>query len=120
VVTNDGTVTSEKHRVSTRVKSREVSRDFGSTTKIQPKHFAGSFKLAENKNYEKYQQELGVSWIKMKMGALLTPMEKIRLVFFTFTKKSGYFSHIHGEHQASFSHSGRNHASFSHSGRKSG
>jgi hypothetical protein len=49
--------------------------------KNQPNHFAGSFKLAENKNYEKYQQELGVSWIKMKMGALLTPMEKIRLVF---------------------------------------
>ncbi len=45
--------------------------------------------MAENKNYEKYQQELGVSWIKMKMGALLTPMEKIRLVFSHSWRKSG-------------------------------
>jgi hypothetical protein len=74
------TVTSKKHRISTRVRPRDNAR-LWIINKIQPNNFTGSFKLAENKNYEKYQQELGVSWIKMKMGALLTPMEKIRLVF---------------------------------------
>jgi hypothetical protein len=79
--------------------------------KNQPKHFAGSFKLAENKNYEKYQQELGVSWIKMKMGALLTPMEKIRLVFH-IQGETRLVSHIHGEIRLVFRIHGENQASF--------
>ena len=41
---------------------------------------AGDFHLKESKNYEKYEEELGVSWIKRKMNNLISPTERIRLV----------------------------------------
>jgi hypothetical protein len=35
--------------------------------------------LKESKNYEKYEEQLGVSWIRRKLSNLASPTEKIRL-----------------------------------------